>query len=39
MRGKPRPSQGNRSMAIADPELRETIRRITFKLVGEGEEL
>jgi len=34
-----RPSQGNRGMAVADPELREAIRRITFKLIGQGEEL
>lgn len=34
-----RPGQGNRSMEIADPEIRDAIRDITFKLVGRGEEI
>ncbi len=34
-----RPAQGNRSMLIADPGLRERIREITFALIGEGEPL
>ena len=34
-----RPGQGNRSMLIADPGLRERIREITFALIGEGEPL
>ena len=34
-----RPSQGNRSMQIEDPVIREHLREITFALVGEGEPL
>jgi hypothetical protein len=34
-----RPSQGNRSMLIADPGIRERVREITFDLIGEGEAL
>lgn len=34
-----RPTQGNRSMEVLDPRLREQIRRITFELVGSGEAL
>jgi hypothetical protein len=34
-----RPSQGNRSMLIADPGLRERVREITFALIGRGEPL
>ena len=32
-----RPAQGNRSMLIADPEIRERVREITFDLIGQGE--
>ncbi len=32
-----RPAQGNRSMEVADPAVRETVREITFELVGGGE--
>src|SRR5437667_1320056 len=34
-----RPAQGNRSMEVQDPALRERIRNLTFALVGEGEAL
>lgn len=34
-----RPGQGNRGMLIADPEIRERVRDITFALIGEGEPL
>ncbi|HYN22624.1 MAG TPA: DUF5674 family protein [Thermoanaerobaculia bacterium] len=34
-----RPSQGNRSMLIADPSIRERVREITFALIGQGEPL
>lgn len=34
-----RPAQENRSMLIANPDLRERIREITFALIGEGEPL
>lgn len=34
-----RPAQGNRSMLIDDPALRERVREITFALIGEGEPL
>jgi hypothetical protein len=34
-----RPAQGNRSMLIADPLVRERVREITFSLLGEGEPL
>jgi hypothetical protein len=33
-----RPRQGNRSMEVQDPKLRETIRQITFELIGCGKE-
>jgi hypothetical protein len=32
-----RPRQGNRSMEIQDPAIRERIRALTFALIGEGE--
>jgi len=32
-----RPAQGNRSMLIADPAIRQRVREITFDLIGEGE--
>jgi hypothetical protein len=34
-----RPAQGNRSMEIQDPALRERVRELTFALIGEGEPL
>jgi hypothetical protein len=34
-----RPSQGSRSMSLADPVLRERMRAIVFELLGEGEPL
>jgi len=34
-----RPSQGNLSMEIGDPEIRERVKALTFELVGEGEPL
>jgi hypothetical protein len=34
-----RPTQGNRGMLIADPDLRVRVREITFALIGEGEPL
>ncbi len=34
-----RPSQGNRSMLIADPTVRDQVRDLTFALLGEGEPL
>ena len=34
-----RPAQGNRSMEIQDPALREKVRDLTWALVGEGEPL
>jgi len=34
-----RPGQGNRSMEIEDEATRETVRRLTFELVGQGEAL
>lgn len=34
-----RPGQGNRSMVVEDPELRERIRTLTFELIGRGEPL
>lgn len=34
-----RPSQGNRSMDILDPAIRERVRDLTFALIGEGEPL
>lgn len=32
-----RPAQGNRTMLIADPSVRERVREITFALIGQGE--
>ena len=34
-----RPAQGNRSMEIQDPAVRERVRELTFSLLGEGEPL
>lgn len=34
-----RPAQGNPSMEIQDPVVRERVRAITFELIGEGEPL
>jgi len=34
-----RPAQGNRSMDILDPAIRERVRQLTFALIGEGEPL
>ena len=34
-----RPAQGNRSMEIQDPALRQRVRDLTWALVGEGEPL
>ena len=34
-----RPSQGNRSMQIEDPSIREHVQEITFALIGAGEPL
>lgn len=34
-----RPAQGNRTMLIADPSIRERVRDVTFALIGEGEPL
>jgi hypothetical protein len=34
-----RPSQNNRSMTIEDPAVRADVRRITFALLGRGEDL
>jgi hypothetical protein len=34
-----RPAQGNRSMEIQDPAVRERVRQLTVALVGEGEPL
>jgi hypothetical protein len=34
-----RPAQGNRSMEIQDPALRERVRQLTLALIGEGEAL
>jgi len=34
-----RPAQGNRSMLIQDPGVRDRVREITFALIGEGEPL
>ena len=33
-----RPAQGNRSMEVTDPDLRQKIREITSELLGQGEE-
>jgi hypothetical protein len=32
-----RPAQGNRTMLIADPSVRERVREVTFALIGGGE--
>jgi hypothetical protein len=34
-----RPAQGNHSMTIEDPSLRERVCELTFLLIGEGEPL
>ena len=34
-----RPAVGNRGMELLDPALRETVRTVTFALIGEGEPL
>ena len=34
-----RPAQGNRTMLIADPSIRERVRDVTFALIGQGEPL
>jgi hypothetical protein len=34
-----RPAAGNRSMEIQDPAVRERVRVVTWRLVGEGEPL
>jgi hypothetical protein len=34
-----RPAQGNRSMEIQDPALREQVRELTLSLIGRGEPL
>ena len=34
-----RPSKGNRSMEIQDPEIKEQVRQLTSALLGEGEPL
>ena len=34
-----RPAQGNRSMEIQDPAVRERVRELTFARIGEGEAL
>jgi hypothetical protein len=34
-----RPAQGNRSMTIEDPAVRDRVRELTFRLIGEGEPL
>lgn len=34
-----RPAAGNRGMELVDPGLRDTVREITFELVGQGEPL
>jgi Protein of unknown function (DUF5674) len=34
-----RPSQGNRSMEVQDPVVRERVLELTFRLLGEGEAL
>jgi hypothetical protein len=34
-----RPAQGNRSMEIQDPAVRERVRELTFALLGESEPL
>lgn len=32
-----RPAQGNRTMLITDPAIRERVRDLTFELIGQGE--
>lgn len=34
-----RPSQGNRSMEIEDDEVRDRVRQLTHRLIGQGEPL
>jgi|SRR5687768_4166536 len=34
-----RPAQGNRSMEVEDPEIRERIQELTFARIGRGEPL
>jgi hypothetical protein len=34
-----RPSQGNTSMEIQDPAIRESVQKLAFELLGSGEEL
>jgi hypothetical protein len=34
-----RPARGNSGMTVEDPELRERIRALTHRLIGEGEPL
>lgn len=34
-----RPAQGNEGMEVEDPGIRERIRELTFRLIGEGEPL
>ena len=34
-----RPSQGNRSMEIMDPQIRQSVLELTRRLLGDGEDL
>lgn len=34
-----RPAQGNRSMELEDPGMRDMLRDLTFRLIGQGEAL
>ncbi len=34
-----RPSQGNRSMEIVDPQIRQAVLELTRRLLGDGEDL
>lgn len=34
-----RPAAGNRGMELQDPALRDTVRAVTFDLIGQGEPL
>lgn len=34
-----RPAQGNRSMTVEDPSLRDRVRALTYRLIGEGQPL
>jgi hypothetical protein len=34
-----RPAQNNPGMEIADPTIREAVRKLTFELIGQGEPL